>query len=210
MSKKRGLSVDDKRRVILKIYHDGNQPYNLKEIENFGAKAGVVAQTIKDINQSLVDDSLVTCEKIGSANFYWSFPSKVANDKAQQKVKLENIENSTNQQIIEYENLKKNLLETRPPSIDRTNQMIQLEKLTILNNELTSQLEALKENDPERIAEIQKQTKINFESVNRWTDNVWAVKKYLTKKKGMIGKEVDKMLSIGVDFDYITLDKSLK
>lgn len=47
MSKKRGLSADDKRRVILKIYHDSKEPFNLKEIENLGAKAGVVQQTIK-------------------------------------------------------------------------------------------------------------------------------------------------------------------
>ena len=26
--------------------------------------------------QSLVDDSLVELEKIGSSNYYWSFPSK--------------------------------------------------------------------------------------------------------------------------------------
>ena len=77
MSKKRGLSLDDKRMVILKLYHDHKEPFNLKEIENLGAKAGVVQQTIKDVNQSLVDDSLVQSDKIGSANFFWSFPSKV-------------------------------------------------------------------------------------------------------------------------------------
>lgn len=77
MSKKRGLSLEDKRNVILQIYHDSRIPYNLKEIESRGSKAGVVSQTIKDVNQSLVDDSMVMVDKIGSANIYWSFPSKV-------------------------------------------------------------------------------------------------------------------------------------
>ncbi len=77
MSKKRGLSVDDKRKVILKIYHDEKTPFNLKEIERIGSKFGVVQQTIKDINQSLCDDNLVMSDKIGSSNFFWSFPSKV-------------------------------------------------------------------------------------------------------------------------------------
>ena len=77
MSKKRGLSVDDKRKVILKIYHEAKEPFNLKEIEKLGSKAGVVEQTIKDVNQTLLDDNLVQSDKIGSANFYWSFPSKV-------------------------------------------------------------------------------------------------------------------------------------
>lgn len=32
----------------------------------------------QDVNQSLVDDRLVDMDKIGSSNFFWSFPSKVA------------------------------------------------------------------------------------------------------------------------------------
>lgn len=38
-------------------------------------------QSVKDVLQSLVDDGLVTVEKIGTSNYYWSFPSDV-----QQKV----------------------------------------------------------------------------------------------------------------------------
>lgn len=81
MSKKRGLSVEDKRKIILSIYHDNKVPFNLKEIESVASRMGVVQQTIKDINQSLVDDSLVLTDKIGAANFFWSFPSKAWEDK---------------------------------------------------------------------------------------------------------------------------------
>ena len=35
-----------------------------------------VSQSVKEILQSLVDDDLVCYDKIGSANFYWSFPSQ--------------------------------------------------------------------------------------------------------------------------------------
>lgn len=30
----------------------------------------------QEVNQSLVDDGLVDMDKIGAANFFWSFPSK--------------------------------------------------------------------------------------------------------------------------------------
>ncbi len=70
MSKKRGLSLDDKRNVILSIYHEAKEPMNLKEIEAKASKAGVVQQTIKDVNQSLVDDDLVNSDKIGSGIFF--------------------------------------------------------------------------------------------------------------------------------------------
>lgn len=88
MSKKRGLSADDKRAVILKLYHEYKEPFNLKEIEVKASKAGVVLQTVKDMNQSLVDDFLVYSDKIGSANFFWSFPSKCSVDKQNEKERL--------------------------------------------------------------------------------------------------------------------------
>lgn len=37
--KKRGLSADDKRKVILDIYHQRAEPMNLKEVETYGSKA---------------------------------------------------------------------------------------------------------------------------------------------------------------------------
>ena len=42
MSKnKRGLSIEEKRKIILNIYHDKKEAFNLKEIENFGSKLGI-------------------------------------------------------------------------------------------------------------------------------------------------------------------------
>ena len=51
MSKKRkGLSLDEKRDKLLEVYYDKKEVLNLKEIEKWGAKKGVVLQTIKDVN----------------------------------------------------------------------------------------------------------------------------------------------------------------
>jgi hypothetical protein len=36
----------------------------------------LVFQTIKDVNQSLVDDNLVETDKIGAGAFFWALPSK--------------------------------------------------------------------------------------------------------------------------------------
>ena len=33
---------------------------------------------IKDILQSLIDDAMVDQDKVGSANYFWAFPSKAA------------------------------------------------------------------------------------------------------------------------------------
>ena len=51
MSKKRkGLSLEEKREKLLEVYYDKKEVLNLKEIEKWGAKKGVVLQTIKDVN----------------------------------------------------------------------------------------------------------------------------------------------------------------
>lgn len=68
------MSADEKQRTVLSIYHERCEPFNLKELEALASKAGVVQQTVKDVNQSLIDDSLVCCDKIGAANIFWSFP----------------------------------------------------------------------------------------------------------------------------------------
>ena len=60
-----------------------------------------------------------------------------------------------------------------------------------------------KANNPEELKNIKKQIELNKQAVNRWTDNVFTIKQYLTKKKGMNGKEADKLLKIKDDFDYV-------
>lgn len=45
-------------------------------IEIAPKKKGVISQSVKEVTQSLVDDGLVECEKIGTFVCYWAFPSK--------------------------------------------------------------------------------------------------------------------------------------
>lgn len=45
--------------------------------------------TVKDVLQSLVDDNMVDCERVGTSNYYWAFPSKALNAR---KHKLEDLQ----------------------------------------------------------------------------------------------------------------------
>jgi hypothetical protein len=63
-------------------------------------------------------------------------------------------------------------------------------------------LQELRHNDPEEMDKVRKLTAINKEAADRWTDNLWVIKAFLTKKKGMAGKEADKVLKIDSSFDY--------
>ena len=41
MKKKKGLSADEKRDIMLKIFHERLEVFNFKEIEKFSVKAGI-------------------------------------------------------------------------------------------------------------------------------------------------------------------------
>lgn len=62
---------------MLEIFYDTKDFFNLKELEKIASKEkGIVLQTVKEVLDSVVNDGLVNVEKIGSANYYWSFPSQ--------------------------------------------------------------------------------------------------------------------------------------
>lgn len=46
-----------------------------QELEKMAPKEkGVISQAVKDVVQSLVDDSMVDTEKIGTSVYFWAFP----------------------------------------------------------------------------------------------------------------------------------------
>lgn len=146
-------------------------------------------QTIKDINQSLVDDFLVCFDKIGAANFFWSFPSKAYQD----QVTLKNNYNVHLQAIQEaVESIDKEIIEATEhrQAEGRATKLRRLHELREEEKQADMRLEELKFNDPEEIKKILKQAEVNKAAADRWTDNIWTMKSYLMKKKGMPSKEV--------------------
>eukprot|EP00752_Nemacystus_decipiens_P007993 g7141.t1 len=200
---KRGLSLEQKREKILDIYHSTKMIYSLKEIEKAASKQGVTSVTVKEVNQSLVDDGLVDLDKIGAANFFWSFPSKVAVAKQntvdllkQDIAKAEETTAAHKRKICELEEGRANT-EGRREKLGRLHENGQ--RLQQLENEY----ETLKENDPAELQKIVNLTQVCKDGVNRWTDNTWCIKSWMVKKKGLSGKEVDKYLQIKDDFDNV-------
>lgn len=54
-----------------------NNKYNTKfqELEKVAPKLkGIVANSVKDVIQKLLDDGLIDSDKIGTSVYYWSFP----------------------------------------------------------------------------------------------------------------------------------------
>lgn len=88
-----------------------------------------------------------------------------------------------------------------------------MEKLKTLSEEekhLDEQLEQYKANDPVVMKTYRQQCEMNKLGVDRWTDNIWQLKSYLTKKRGLQGKEVDQLLGINAAFEDIVFKKPKK
>ncbi|KAL4480453.1 hypothetical protein ABPG74_020969 [Tetrahymena malaccensis] len=197
------LTLEQKREKMLHVFHETQQVYNLKEIEKFSTKAGIVLPTVKDVLMSLIADGLVDSDKIGSANFYWSLPSqtysilKIRLAEAEQKMK------DCDQKKVELEDeLEKSVID-KEPSDDRTEQLNKLKELQETLKKKEKDLEKYKKYDPERLKQLEEQTEELKTKVNLWTDNLFSLKSYIQKLTPMDDEEVEKAFSIPADLDNV-------
>ncbi len=106
-SKKRGLSLDEKRHRMLDLFYTKKDFFLLKELEKIAPKEkGIVAQSVKDVVQSLVDDDMVETDKIGTSVYFWSFPSKATMSR---KRKLAEVEEKVEQTRAKAARVEKDL-----------------------------------------------------------------------------------------------------
>lgn len=189
MSKRKGMSAEDKRKALLSMYHTSKTVYTLHEVEKEGPKTGVVRSAVMDVNQQLVDDGLVDTDKIGSTGYYWSFPSKRVQNVALQSSGLEEAIRDEAAGLADANAKVKIARQCRTESSDRDEQLKLLSSLKAEIAQLEGQVEVLKENDPEEVARQAAMVDMCKSAANRWTDNLHELQGWLVKKKGMSSKE---------------------
>ncbi|KAI9323886.1 Mnd1 family-domain-containing protein [Dichotomocladium elegans] len=187
MSRK-GVSLEEKRRRIEKYLQESGDFFQLKELEKIGPKVGVVSQSVKDVVQSLVDDGLVSTDKIATSNYFWSFPStayKIAKKNALLKNQIQEAQRG------------------REPSEERDQVLAELAAAESEQKTLQSELQQYIENDPEIYKAKEKAISIAKEAANRWTENIWTLQSYCVNKFGMDRRDFDKSFGIHSEFDTI-------
>ncbi|XP_068961679.1 meiotic nuclear division protein 1 homolog [Petaurus breviceps papuanus] len=179
MSKKKGLSAEEKRTRMMEIFFETKDVFQLKDMEKIAPREkGITAMSVKEVLQSLVDDGMVDSERIGTSNYFWAFPSKALHAR---KRKLETL--STQE---ERASLSKNLASLRQQK-----------------EQLKAELEKYKDCDPEVVEEMRQATKVAKDAANRWTDNIFTIKSWAKRKFGFEESKIDKNFGIPEDFDYI-------
>lgn len=170
------------------------------------AKAGVNANSIPDVHQSLVDDALVDKEKISGSNYCWSFKAK--EDRMAQKkheetlAQIEELKPKVEEASANLADAKRGREEGgNEEESSRPQKLLRLAELTKKKAEFEREFEAVKDMDPAALADLEKELKLVTSAAHRWTDNIFECKNYLTKKRAIDKKEANKILGISANFD---------
>ncbi|KAJ3644558.1 hypothetical protein Zmor_022282 [Zophobas morio] len=203
MSKK-GLTFDEKKAKMLQLFYEKKEFFQLKELERIAPKEkGIVANSVKEVVQALVDDGAVDTDKIGGSIYFWSFPSKVMNVK---KRKLDDLQTKLETSSKKLKLINKSLeeVEANKDNVEDLSDLIkQVEQLQEHRDKLQSELKTQSENNPLNLSEMKSETQPVKEAANRWTDNVFAVKSWCKKKFMIEDKVLNKQFGIPEDLDYL-------
>ncbi|XP_018935334.1 meiotic nuclear division protein 1 homolog isoform X2 [Cyprinus carpio] len=204
MSKKKGLSLEEKRSRMMEIFFETKDVFQLKDIEKIAPKSkGITPMSVKEVLQSLVDDNMVDTERVGTSNYYWAFPSKALHARKCRLEELERQHEDGNQRKKALQQAVDKAKVGREVNEERENLLKELTALKQQRDQLKAELEKYKECDPEVVEEIRKANITAKEAVSRWTDNVFAIKSWAKKKFGFENSSLDKAFGIPEDFDYI-------
>lgn len=189
---------------MLQLFCEKKDVFQLKELEKIAPKEkGVIAQSVKDVVQSLVDDGLVDSEKIGTSVYFWSFPSKAISVRKQKVDQLAARVEEAKRKLKSVEEQVEKAQVGREGSDERTKLLEDLTKLRAQRDEMLSQLQRFRDCDPEVLESVKEQTAVAKEAVNRWTDNIFGIKSWVKNKFCIEESVLNKQFGIPEEMDYI-------
>lgn len=208
MSKKRGLSLEEKREKILQIFYDSQDFFLLKELEKLGPKKGVISQSVKDVVQSLVDDDLASKDKIGTSVYFWSLPSCAGNQMRTVCRKLDSDLQSSKKRHAELVDQCDALKKGREESDEREEALAELKTIEMKYNELKEEMEKYADNDPAAVQAMKEAIEVAHAAANRWTDNFFTLRQWCSNNFPQAKEQLENMYQeagITDEFDYLEL-----
>jgi len=204
MSKRKGVSAAEKRTRLHSMFLDTGAVYTLKEVEKGGSSLGIPGQAVKDVLKELCDDDMVHEGKVGVSTYYWSFVGELGTKRRTELERLSGERAAYSEQIAAGAR-ELHDLEAQQPCGDDEGQLRKAEtRIASLQSErdaLQSELASLKDSDAKDVHSRQADIPVLKDAANRWTDNIFVVRKRLLDSFGMNGDDLDKQLGIqGLDY----------
>ena len=204
MSRKKGMSRNDKLIAMQELMMESQDIWTLKDLEkDCPKKKGITSMSVKEILQELCDNDLVSFDKIGSGNFYWCFPSEALNRRKVQEEKLKKETSILNNEIIQLEKEISELEPGREECEERTQLNYEISELNKKMDLILSESSKYEFLNPEGIKKMQKQTQIAHDSANRWTDNIFTIRSWVSKNFNVSSSQFNEQFEISENFDYL-------
>lgn len=174
----------------------------LKELEQRASKEkGVVANTVKDIVEELIADGLVWCvarggdavcaltcisqDKIGTSNYYWSFPSQGLIVRRKRIDTLQDSIKDKKRKRDELEETQNKLDGERTDDNGREDKLQKLAQLKADEAAADAELALMRANDPELLQALRDDVKEATTASERWGDNISMVRDWCANNMGM-------------------------
>ncbi|KAL0581881.1 Meiotic nuclear division protein 1 [Marasmius crinis-equi] len=200
----KGLSVEEKRTKLLELFHETKDFYQLKELEKLAPKMkGIVSQSVKEILQSLVDDGLVQADKIGSSNFFWSFPSQQGAMLQNRLNAAKEVQATNEAQLKEIADAIEKEKSSRQDNDERKESLDTLTELKRQVCKLDEELTAYGACDPVKLEETRRAITLAKEAALRWTDNFGILLSHFTRQNGAPAEDVRKYLGVEDEYEDI-------
>ncbi|KAF2109129.1 Mnd1 family-domain-containing protein, partial [Lophiotrema nucula] len=188
--------------TILAWFQKSGSAHSIKELEKALPSVGSInSMQVKDYLQALSDDNKIRVEKIGSGNWYWSFPSEEKKSKEALLEKAQEEYNKANVAVAELEAK----VDEAGAAREEDDELLagtggDRKALVTKHANLSKELEALRmelaaysEQDPVEIERKRDETKQFRDDSEKWTDQIMSMESWL---RGHIGGDKEQMSSI--------------
>ncbi|XP_030448760.2 meiotic nuclear division protein 1 homolog isoform X1 [Syzygium oleosum] len=193
---------------MLQIFYESQDFFLLKELEKLGPRKGVITQSVKDVVQSLVDDDLVSKDKIGTSVYFWSLPSCAGNQLRNVYRKLESDVQSSKRRLTELTDQCNALKKGREESDEREEALSNLKKVEEKYNELKDEMAEYADNDPAAFEAMKNAILVAHAAANRWTDNIFTLRQWCSNNFPEAKEQLEHMYQeVGItdDLDYLEM-----
>lgn len=100
----KGTTNANKQATILAWFHKSAVAHSIKDLEKaLPQVASINGMQVKDYLQALSDDNKIRVEKIGSGNWYWSFPSDEKKAKEAALAKAQSEHDKASASVVELQ-----------------------------------------------------------------------------------------------------------
>jgi len=202
MSKKKGLSFEEKKKTILDFMYDTATFYNLKEIEKIAPSKGVVSQSVKEVMEALTAENLVIQEKVGSQQLFWALRSqKAVTLMAKRDKENQAIEELTSKVKVQEKELSQLEAMAELPAEEIEKMKGQYDEECAKQKTIIPKLQNLRTHDPRQVAEKKRKLADLDDEITEWTDKVLKLRRTVCQSNGLPEQEFNNAFGIPPDLD---------